>query len=248
MMQKPMIDQIASVVEPIPGWTPLDQLHSLYMLALGTAHIEGDILEIGSWCGRSAVVLGLAASLCGNTTVYCVDLFPEKGDWIRNDDGSRSLRVQCGDQVYGAYHNQTVWQEPFERDILPIYERFSGTLEAFNHFVAAQKLEGTVKPFRGNLSAFLSSRNKDLRLRLAFIDGDHGYDEVSSDIQTVEQFLAPGAWLCFDDAFTTYEGVDDAIRQHVISGENYDVCRQLTRKLFVARYMPKNCCKSSAVD
>ena len=47
--------------------------------------------------------------------------------------------------------------------------------------------------------------------------------------------LVPGGWLCFDDAFSTYEGVDRAIRDLVIGKPEFDFSQQLTRKLFVAR-------------
>jgi hypothetical protein len=52
----------------------------------------------------------------------------------------------------------------------------------------------------------------------------------------VERFLLPGGWICFDDAFSSYAGVDQAITELVINSGNYQQCQQLTRKLFVARY------------
>ena len=44
-----------------------------------------------------------------------------------------------------------------------------------------------------------------------------------------------GGWICFDDAFSSYEGVDRAIARLVIDNPAYDLTRQLTRKCFAAR-------------
>ena len=43
------------------GWTDVRKLSLLYTLLHKTAHIEGDILEIGSAWGRSTVLLGLTS-------------------------------------------------------------------------------------------------------------------------------------------------------------------------------------------
>jgi hypothetical protein len=232
----PVIDRIEKFVRDIPGWTPVDQLMSLFLLAWSGRGVQGDIVEIGSWCGRSACVLGLAASMDGGTHVHCIDPFPARDDWYRNDDGSWSLKVQAGAESVVAYDQQTVWAEPFERDILPVYERFAGTLEAFRHSVASAGLEATVTPFRGSIGGFLAApAGRSVRSRLAFIDGDHGYEAVCRDIREVERILVPGGWICFDDAFTTSAGVDRAITECIIESPAYEQAQQLTRKLFVAR-------------
>jgi predicted O-methyltransferase YrrM len=231
----PISSQIESVIESIPGWTPSDQLLSLFILAQASAGLRGDILELGSWCGRSAVVLGMAARLAGNCKVHCVDLFPERADWSRNADGYYSFVVYINGKSYGAYGEQTVWAEPFERDIVPVYERFSGTLDAFNRAIDDSGLNDWVASFRGDLAGFAKTVASDFALRLAFIDGDHSYSAVARDIEIVERFLVPGGWICFDDAFSSYSGVNEAIEQHIIGSGRYSLCQQLTRKFFVAR-------------
>jgi len=71
--------------------------------------------------------------------------------------------------------------------------------------------------------------------KFAFIDGDHGYDAVCKDIENVERYLVPGAWICFDDAFSSYEGVSRAIQDMIINNPEYSFGQQMTRKFFVAR-------------
>ena len=232
----PIIDAVERFAREVPGWTPVDQLLALFMLAWTSREVPGDIVEIGSWCGRSACVLGLAARMSGSTHVHCIDPFPARDDWYRNDDGSWSLKVQAGEQSVVAYDEQTVWAEPFERDILPVYRRFAGTLEAFHHAISSAGLDPVVSAHRGTIGGFLESpAASGVRCRMAFIDGDHGFEAVRRDIREVERILVPGGWICFDDAFTTSAGVDRAVRECIIDSPNYEDAQQLTRKLFVAR-------------
>jgi predicted O-methyltransferase YrrM len=195
-------------------------------------------VEIGSWCGRSAVALGLAARQTGDTRVHCIDLFPRKEDWNRNADGSYSMRVRLGDEAVDAYRVQTVWREPFERDIAPLYQRSDGILDIFEQTISSNALGDVVVSYRGTSKVLARKRADGFRCRLAFIDGDHSFEAVCHDIDNIEPALLPGGWLCFDDAFTSYDGVDRAIRERVIKNCAFDLKQQLTRKLFVARKRP----------
>lgn len=231
----PITAQIEQAVQTIPGWSSLDQLMALFTLAYSSANLKGDILELGSWCGRSAVTLGLAAKLTGQGKVHCVDLFPEKNDWYQNADGTYSFAVVIDGKRYEAYADQTVWAEPFLRDIKPMYEKFNGTLDAFNAFIRANHLTDCVIPYRTNLEGFSKLMPENFALRMAFIDGDHSYAAVARDIEIVEHFLMPQGWICFDDAFSSYEGVNKAIQKHIIESGEYKYHQQITRKCFVAQ-------------
>jgi predicted O-methyltransferase YrrM len=233
-MTIPVTRQLDEAVRDIPGWTPLDQLLSLFTLGTTSAHLGGDILELGSWCGRSAVALAMAARISGGT-VHCVDLFPERDDWYRNEDGSYSFSVTIGGRRLGAYEEQTVWAEPFERDIAPVYTEHSSTRTVFDRTMETNGLAELVRPVKGDLETFAQSAPAGLSLRMAFIDGDHSYAAVARDIAIVERFLLPGGWICFDDAFSGYTGVDQAIEEHIAKSGRYDLCQQLTRKFFIAR-------------
>lgn len=231
----PITALIEQATQDIPGWSPQDQLLSLFTLAFSSANLPGDILELGSWCGRSAVALGMAAKLSGKGMVHCVDLFPEKDDWYRNADGTYSFSVTIDGKKYGAYDEQTVWTEPYLRDIAPMYERFSGTLDAFNIAMKANSLTDCVTPYRADLEMFATNVPQGFALRLAFIDGDHSYTAVASDIEIVERYLLPGGWICFDDAFSSYNGVNEAIQKNIIDSGRYQCYQQITRKCFIAQ-------------
>lgn len=232
----PIASQIEEAVKDIPGWSPLDQLMTLFTLAFSSTHLSGDILELGSWCGRSAVALGMAVKLTGKGKVHCVDLFPEKDDWFQNDDGTYSFMVDIDGKKYGGYGEQTVWKEPFMRDIKPMYERFNGTFEAFCLAMSANELSEQVIPYRADMEGFSKKAPGDLSLRMAFIDGDHSYAAVAKDIEIVERFLVSDGWICFDDAFSSYNGVNDAIQNYIIDSGKYHNFQQMTRKCFVAQF------------
>lgn len=231
----PAVALIEKSIENVPGWTPLDQLLVLFSLVQATSNLRGDVLELGSWCGRSASVLGLATKISKVGKVYCIDLFPTKSDWKENADGTYTFQVIIDGKTYVGYGDQTVWAEPFERDIRPIYEEYEGTQEAFNKAIAANNLTDIVSSHKGDMESFFKIAPKDLSLRLAFIDGDHSYDAVSRDIQLIEEKLLPGGWMCFDDAFSHYDGVNEAIQKHILGSNNYENAQQFTRKFFAAR-------------
>lgn len=232
----PVIARIESIVASIPGWTPANDLLALFSLVYATADTAGDVIEIGSWCGRSSVVLGFAAALIGNTRVHCVDLFPERDDWHRNADGSYSISVQIAGRRFSACEEQTVWPGPYEKDIAPLYEKSAGTLEIFLDSVSRNGLADVVTAYRGTSGTFADvARTQGLKCKLAFIDGDHSYRAVTEDIRNAAQFLIPGGWICMDDAFCGNGGVDRAISEQILGSENYEMKQQLTRKLFIAR-------------
>lgn len=235
-VRDPIIRRIEDLVKDVPGWSPVDQLYTLFCLVHLNPDLEGDIVEIGSWCGRSTAVLGLAARLTGKDVgIIAVDLFPGRNDWRRNADGSYSFEVTIGGRTYGAYKDQTVWKEPFERDIAPIYETHDGVYEVFMETVARNGIRDIVTPVRGSSDMLASVVSPSFKCRLAFIDGDHSYEAVCRDIANIAPYLVDGGWICFDDAFSCYEGVDRAITERIIDDPAFEACRQMTRKLFVAR-------------
>ena len=229
----PAISQIEDIVSSIPGWTPIDQLYTLFTLVRATEHLEGDILEIGSWCGRSTVILAAAASCTGNTTVHAVDLFPAKSDWSQNPDGSYSFKVSLDSSLLEGYQDQTVWKEPFERDIAPLYESYNSVFDIFSESLSKANVQDFVRSYRGDSSLIPGLPLS--KVRLAFIDADHSFSAVCQDIKNAETKLVQGGYICFDDAFSHYDGVNQAIRELIIDSGKYDFCQQMTRKLFVAR-------------
>lgn len=230
----PLVSEIETMVAGVHGWSPVDELFTLSLLAYATAHLPGDLVEVGSWFGRSAVVLG-AAARATHGRVHCIDLFPSRDDWRRNADGTYSFAVHIAGQTHEGYQQQTVWPEAFDAQIAPRYAEAASVLDGFLANVRAADLDRIVRPYRGTAASFARQAPSSLQCRLLFLDGDHGYENVVQDISALSPLLIEGGWICFDDAFSSYEGVDRAITELIIDNPAYDVKRQMTRKCFVAR-------------
>lgn len=230
-----IVETIDSLVSVTPGWSPPDQLLWLYETIVGMNETKGDIIEIGSWCGLSGAVMGLAAREAGGMEVHCVDLFPERGDWYQNADGTYSFSVQLDGTLYLGCHEQTVWADVFESQILPVYNSVGSLASAFHARMVSSGLSEVVLPHRGTSVTFAASRAADFRCKLAFIDGEHSYSAVKQDVLSLEPFLVVNGWLCFDDAFSCYSGVDRAITEFVSSSGLYGEFTRVGRKLFAAR-------------
>lgn len=235
-ISKPIVGQLDDAVKSVPGWSPADQLYTLFNLVYMNPMVEGDVIEIGSWCGRSAIALGMAARLTGKSKVHCIDLFPAKSDWHENPDGTFSFKVELGGKTFGGYQEQTVWRDPYLKDIAPLYLKHDSVFQIFEENISNNDLQSIVKPFRGDSSMFVSALPDNFKCKMAFIDGDHSYNAVCTDIKNIEKYLSKGGWVCFDDAFSSYDGVNKAITDCVINSGRYDLCQQMTRKFFVARF------------
>jgi hypothetical protein len=226
---------LSRAYDTVPGWCSSEQMLVLHTLALAVSSLPGDIVEIGSWCGRSAVAFGLAAQLVPPTRVHCIDLFPSRANWKQDSAGDYYLSAEIEGRSITGNVRHTVWQSVWLSQIAPIYERWPSTWEAFNECIRAFALTGVVVPHRGSIDTFRSMQGQDFRCKLAYLDGSHDEEDVRNDIRQVEQLLVSGGWLCFDDSGTSAAGVDAAIRDLILASPDYRNKVQLTRKLLVAQ-------------
>ena len=233
-IETPLVAEIETLVEGVPGWSPIDELFTLSTLVYATAHLPGDVVEVGSWFGRSAIALGTAVRDT-HGLVHCIDPFPARDDWRQNADGSYSYEVEIDGQRHAGYQEQTVWEAPFEAHLAPVYARSASVFDGFMANIRSRGLETVVRPHRGTTATFAAQVPPDFRCRLIFLDGDHGPTAVDDDLNRLLPFLVDGGWICFDDAFSVYDGVDQAIRRRIIDNAAFDITRQMTRKCFAAR-------------
>ena len=64
----------------IPGWLPIDEALTLFDLALTLPNNHPVIVEIGSWQGKSALLLAKGIKDKSNPVLYCIDPFNADGD------------------------------------------------------------------------------------------------------------------------------------------------------------------------
>jgi hypothetical protein len=227
-------DQISEFVEDVNGWSPIEQLYSLYLIGILTQNLKGDIVEIGAWGGRSTIALALSAKNSGHSIVHSIDYFPNGNEWAQNKDGSYSFNVKLNGNNIPGYKLQTVWKKPFEEAILPFYKKHPNLFKYYKENIRKCGLTKFVKPFRGNSSLFAKNMDKNFKCRLVYIDGEHSYEGVKADINSFKKHLVKNGAICFDDAFTCYDGVDKAIKEMIINSGEFHSFNKLTRKLFVA--------------
>jgi MMP 1-O-methyltransferase len=159
-------------VSGIKGFLDEHEADYLYRLAL-TAGKEGPCLEIGSYCGKSAVFIASACRENG-TVLFSID-------------------------HHAGSEEQQPGEDYFDPDLLDKETGKIDTLRFFRQTIAAFNLEDTIIPVIGHSETI--GRTWQTQLSLVFIDGSHAYDSVLTDYQTWSKHLIPGGYLVFHDVF-----------------------------------------------
>lgn len=155
------------------GFMPDDEGEALYEAAAGlAASVPGPLVEIGSYCGKSALYLGAAAQEHGRV-LFCVD------------------------HHRGSEENQAGW-EWHEPDLVDPDVGLMDTLPHFRRTVFEAGLEGVVVAVVGDsptVAPFLGPP------ALVFIDGGHGAEPAHADYDAWSPRLVPGGRLVIHDVF-----------------------------------------------
>lgn len=179
---------IYRMVDNVPGMCDHDKMAALCEVA---RHMPtGDIVEIGSWWGKSAVLLQQLSQHYDLGSVLCVD--PWSDEHLLQRDATlvdRTAQHISADQAF----------EVFELNLLPIargrlnYLRMTSVAAAAHYrdhrHVGNPRFGGT--DYAG-------------RLALLHIDGNHDYAAVMTDIDQWQTWLGAGSWVVFDDYVWPY--------------------------------------------
>jgi predicted O-methyltransferase YrrM len=178
----------------------------LYDLAL-EASARGPLLEIGSYCGRSAVIMG---SACRKT-----------GGVLFSVDHHRGSEEQQPDQAY------------FDPDL---FDERQGRIDTFPFFRQALEkngLEDTVVPIV--CDSGIAGRMWSTPLALVFIDGGHSFEAALADFLTWSPHIVEKGFLVIHDIFFDPDKGGQAPRQvyeKAIETGKYDIC-EMTHTLGV---------------
>jgi len=154
------------------GFMPDNEGLALHRAGLDAAR-AGPLLEIGSYCGKSAVYLGAAAR--------------ERGTVLFSIDHHR-----------GSEENQPGWEHHDPQLVDPATGRMD-TLPCFRRTIEAAGLEGTVIAVVGESPTV--ARHWRTPLGLVFIDGGHGEDPAHRDYECWAPHVTPGGLLAIHDVF-----------------------------------------------
>ena len=154
------------------GFMPDDEGLALHAAGLDGATV-GPLLEIGTYCGKSAIYLGAAARERG-TVVFTVD------------------------HHRGSEENQAGWEHHDTQLVDPRTGRMD-TLPCFRRTMEEAGLEDVVVAVIADSPTV--ARHWGTPLGLCFIDGGHAYDVALADYEAWAPFVAPGGLLVFHDVF-----------------------------------------------
>ena len=156
------------------GFMPDDEGMALYRAGLAaTGAGVGPLLEVGSWCGKSAVYLGSAAEE-GGAVLFCVD------------------------HHRGSEETQPGWEHHDPELVDPATGRID-TLPWFRHTIEEAGLEDAVIAVVGESTAVAA--HWQTRLGMVFIDGGHGHGPAHADFDAWSPLVAPGGLLAIHDVF-----------------------------------------------
>ena len=154
------------------GFMPPDEGELLFRYAVQQLR-EGPALEVGTYCGKSAVYLGAAA---------------------READGT----VFTVDHHRGSEENQAGW-EHHDTSLVDPESGLMDTLPSFRRTIQQAGLEDQVVAIVGRSATV--SRWWRTPLALLFIDGGHGEQPARDDYEGWARHVIPGGLLVIHDVF-----------------------------------------------
>lgn len=188
-------------VDTIKGFMDPEEGKGLYDFAL-KASTMGPCLEIGSYCGKSAVYLGCACRE-SNAVLFSID-----------------------------HHRGSEEQQPGEEYFDPSLLDFStfspNTLPFFRQTLQRAGLEETVIPVVGRSDVV--ARNWATPLSLVFIDGGHAFETALTDYECWSHHILPGGYLLIHDLFEKPEDGGQApfeVHQIALSSGRFEIVSRI---------------------
>ena len=155
-----------------PGFMPQDEGLALYDAAVGVAAL-GPLVEIGSYCGRSTILLAAAAATAGT-------------------------HVMTIDHHRGSEEHQPGWEYHDPGLVDPAVGRID-TLPVFRHTIATSGLEDHVIAVVARAEDI--GRYWRRPLGMVFVDGSHTDESAQRDYEVWAPLVAPGGLLAIHDVF-----------------------------------------------
>ena len=160
------------LIQEVKGF--LDEEEGLFLYhAAETAVPLGPCLEIGSYCGKSGIYLGLGCK-AHQGVLFSID-----------------------------HHRGSEEQQPGEEYFDPaLFDPLSGRIDTFPFFrktIEKAGLEDTIVPLV--CPSPLAARQWATPLSLVFIDGGHSFEAAYQDYQNWARHILPGGYLLIHDIF-----------------------------------------------
>lgn len=165
--------EVLAAFEAAKGFMPVDEGLALYAAAVEAAGLGLPLLEVGTYCGRSTILLAAAARDAGTVAVTV--------------DHHRGSEEQ---QPGWEYHDTgLVDPEVGRMDTLPVFRRTLYAAGLEDHVIAVVGRSPQVARVWGR------------PLGLVFVDGGHTDEHATADYEGWTPHLAPGGLLLIHDVF-----------------------------------------------
>lgn len=153
--------------------------------------VAGDVVEIGSWWGKSAFVLARLSQCYNIGKTLCVDPW-EADHLVQNDEGGL---VDSGIAQYDCDEALRV----FEINLLPYSKGDINYLRLPS--VAGAKHYGQHK--NATTESF-GSTDYQGEIAILHIDGNHSYEAAKADVAAWTSHVVAGGWIVIDDYVWPY--------------------------------------------
>ncbi len=192
----------------IKGFIDDEEVERLYSVSLDASKL-GPIVEIGSYCGKSAYIIGSACKQ-NNSILFSVD----------HHRGSEEQ--QPGEEYFDS--------ELFDKRLSRI-----NTLPFLQETLARNHLENTVIPIVS--PSTIAGKMWETSLSMVFIDGGHSYEAALNDYKTWSRHIKSGGYLVIHDIFFDPEKGGQAPSQvYALALESGDYIEEdMTKTLGVLR-------------
>jgi len=164
--------RLFALAEQVRGFMPADEGRALYDAAM--RYLNGGVgVEVGTYCGKSTLLLGAAAQLTASV-LYTVDHHHGSEE---HQPGWEYHDTSLVDEVTGLF------------DTLPTFRRTLDTAGLDDHVVAIVGKSPIV------------ARGWRLPLQFLFIDGGHSEKAATEDFEGWAKWVSPGGGLVIHDVF-----------------------------------------------
>lgn len=168
----PRAARLFALADEAIGFMPADEGRTLYDTAVRYLG-DGIGVEIGTYCGKSALMLGAAAQETGGV-IYTID------------------------HHHGSEEHQPGWDYHDTTMVDPVTKRFD-TLPTMRHTLDEADLDDHVVAVVGRSPVV--ARGWRSPLRLLFIDGGHTEEAAQRDFDGWAKWVEPGGALIIHDVF-----------------------------------------------
>lgn len=192
------IESIHGLAESVKGFLDPEEGQRLYEVACEAA-LLGPCLEVGSYCGKSALYLGAACKT--------------RGAVLFSIDHHRGSEEQQPGEAY------------FNPDVFDPRAYLIDTLGYFRKTLFRADLEEIVVPLV--CSSAVAARAWTTPLALVFIDGGHAFKTVLDDYTFWAKHVMPDGYLLIHDIFSDPAEGGQApfqIYQKALASENFKAC------------------------